>query len=370
MAETTNSSAADASAESQPEPRNNARQAESQNIIVQVGGRRLSRTLCWIGWAGFAVCGLFIFVQAQSLQEYFDTTGGVQEKFHSGDEYSQDKVAIISVKGAILEGSGYVRKQIDRVRDDDKVKAVVVRVESPGGTVYGSDYIYHHLKKLREEREIPLIVSMGSVAASGGYYVSMAVGDQEKSIYAEPMTTTGSIGVIIPHYDLSGLLARFDIKEDSLVSHPRKQLLSMTRPIPDDHRELLQAHLDEAFGRFKDVIKEGRPAFRMDGDALDQLATGEIFTALQAQKHGLVDEIGFIEDAIDRAISAANLDKEKTRVVEFERSGTLLEIPFLLEADPRGIDLATWLDLNAPRAYYLATTLPPLLSSQVDRSRP
>jgi protease-4 len=376
MAETTNSSA-DASPERQPESRdnerqagsrNNERQAESQNIIVQVGGRRLSRTFCWIGWAGFAVCALFIFVQARGLHEYFDTTGGVQEKFHSGAEYAQNKVAIISIKGAILDGSGYVRKQIDRVRDDDKVKAVVVRVESPGGTVYGSDYIYHHLKRLREEKKIPLVVSMGSVAASGGYYVSMAVGDQKKSIYAEPMTTTGSIGVIIPHYDLSGLMARFDIKEDSLVSHPRKQLLSMTRPIPDDHRALLQAHLDEAFGRFKEIIKEGRPAFQMDGDALDQLATGEVFTALQAKKHGLVDEIGFIEDAIDRAIVLANLDKKKTRVVEFERTGSLLEIPLLLESDTRGIDLATWLDLNSPRVYYLATTLPPLMTHQFDQS--
>ncbi len=361
MAETTNSSAAGAPHERQPEPRNSGQQAESQNIIVQVGGRRLSRTLCWIGWTGFAVCVLFIYVQSQALQEYFDTTGDIQEKFHSGDKYAQDKVAIISIKGAILDGSGYVRTQIDRVRDDEKVKAVVVRVESPGGTVYGSDYIYHHLRRLREEKEIPLIVSMGSIAASGGYYVAMAVGDQEKSIYAEPMTTTGSIGVIIPHYDVSGLLARFDVKEDSLVSHPRKQLLSMTRPISDDHRELLQAHLEEAFGRFKGIIKEGRPAFRMDPEALDQLATGEVFTALQAQKHGLVDEIGFIEDAVDRAMALANLNKKKTRVVEFESTGLSLEIPLLLKSDSRGIDLATWLDLNAPRVYYLATTLPPFM---------
>jgi len=368
MAETTNSSAADASPERQPESRNNARHAESQNIIVQVGGRRLSRTLCWIGWAAFAACVVFIYFRQIKLGEYFDTTEGIQEKFHSGDDHAQNKVAIISVKGVILEGSGFVRKQIDRVRDDEKVKAVVVRVDSPGGTVYGSDYIFHHLKKLRVDKDIPLVVSMGSVAASGGYYVSMAVGDREKSIYAERMTTTGSIGVIIPHYDLSGLMARFDIKEDSLVSHPRKQLLSMTRPIPDEHRELLQAHLDEAFERFKKVIKEGRPAFQMDEDALDQLATGEIFTAEQAKKHGLVDEIGFIEDAIDQAIALAKLDKKKTRVVEFERTGSLLEIPFLLETDSRGIDLATWLDLNAPRVYYLATTLPHLMTRQFNRT--
>ncbi len=125
-----------------------------------------------------------------------------------------------------MEGDGFVKRQIDRVRKDAQVKAVVVRIDSPGGTVTGSDYIYHHLKKLREDRSLPLVVSMGSIAASGGYYIAMAVGDQEKSIFAEPTTTTGSIGVIVPHYDLSGLMARYDVRDDSISSHPRKQILS------------------------------------------------------------------------------------------------------------------------------------------------
>ena len=342
--------------------------APPPSVIVQVGGRRLGRALAWIGWIGFGTCALLLIGQAITLQEYFDTTGGIREKYHSGNKHGLDKIAIISVEGAILEGSGFVKKQIDRVRGDEHVKAVVVRIESPGGTVYGSDFIYHHLKTLREEKKIPLVVSMGSVAASGGYYVAMAVGDRDRSIYAEPMTTTGSIGVIIPHYDLSGLMERFDIRDDSLVTHPRKRMLSMTRPISDDHRVLLQAQLDEAFQRFKDVIKEGRPAFRADPEALDQLATGEIFTANQAKKHGLVDEIGFIEDAIDRAIELAGLDKQETRVVEFRRAGSLLDIPFLAKTDRRGMDLATLFDLSTPRMYYLATTLPTLMRRQSGRS--
>ena len=104
----------------------------------------------------------------------------------------------------------FAKKQIDQVRDDNHVKAVVLRVDSPGGTVTGSDYIYHHLKKLAEERQIPMVVSMGSVAASGGYYVAMAAGEKENTIYAEPTTWTGSIGVIIPHYDLTGLLEKLE----------------------------------------------------------------------------------------------------------------------------------------------------------------
>ena len=170
---------------------------------------------------------------------------------------------------------------------------------------------------------------------------------------------------MIPHYDLSGLLARFDIKDDTLVSDSRKGMLSMTRAMSDDHRQVLQTHLDELFGRFKDIIKEGRPAFRMHPDALDQLATGEIFTAQQAKEHGLVDEIGFIEAAIDRAIELAKLEKEKTRVVELKRSPlSLYDIPGLIETNGQGFDRSTWLDLSAPRAYYLAATLPTLVTNR------
>jgi len=344
------------------------RPAATQTIVLQTGGGRLGRIFCWLGWAGFAICAILLVIlwtmQNLALDDYFDTTEGVEEKYHSGDKYGRNKVAIISVAGAILDSSS-VKRQIDRVRDDENVKAVVLRVDSPGGTVYGSDYIFHHLKRLRKEKAIPLVVSMGGIAASGGYYVSMAVGDQEKSIFAEPTTTTGSIGVMIPHYDLSGLLARFDIKDDTLVSDSRKGMLSMTRAMSDDHRQVLQTHLDELFGRFKDIIKEGRPAFRMHPDALDQLATGEIFTAQQAKEHGLVDEIGFIEAAIDRAIELAKLEKEKTRVVELKRPPlSLYDIPGLIETNGQGFDLSTWLDLSAPRAYYLASTLPTLVTNR------
>jgi protease-4 len=338
-------------------------------IVVQVGSGSLQRTLCWIGWLGFAVFCILFVGQSLTLQEYFDTTDGIQEKYYSGAKSGRDKVAVITVSGAILEGRGFVKKQIDRVREDDKVKAVVVRVNSPGGTITGSDYLYHHLKKLREEKKIPLVVSMGGIAASGGYYVSMAVGDQEKAIYAEPTTTTGSIGVIVPHYDLSGLLNRYEVKDDSIVSHPRKQLLSMTRPISEEDRQILQSYVDEAFVRFKEIVKQGRPAFRADPAVLDQLATGEIFTAEQARRHGLVDRIGFLEDAIDRAMDLARLDKDKTRVVEYERLGGLFEIPFLAEAGGRSFDVATLLELNTPQAYYLATTLPPLVSHHVEPLR-
>jgi protease-4 len=331
----------------------------TQTIVVYTHSS-LSRLFGWLGWAGFAVCALLLVSAWTIFADYFDTTGGISEKYVQGAKLGDDKVAIISIEGVIIEGDGFVKRQIDRVRKDESVKAVVVRVDSPGGTVTGSDYILHHLKELKKERDFPIVVSMGGMAASGGYYVSMAVGDEKDVIFAEPTCETGSIGVILPHYDLSGLLEWAKVKDDSIMSHERKQMLSPTREMKPEHREIVQAHINSMFERFKSIIKEGRPVFQKDGDALEQLATGEIFTADQALKHGLIDKIGFLEAAIDRAIELAKLDKKETRVIRYNRPSTLLDGLGLPTAQQTAssLDLPQLLDLTAPRAWYLSTSLP------------
>ena len=251
--------------------------------------RRGFRVLSLLGWGGMVICmGIIVFesllllVQGVALSDYYDTTGGIQERYHSFEERGSKKVAIIRVKGVIMDGDGFVKRQIDRVRQDDKVRAVVLRIDSPGGTVTGSDFLFHHLKKLREEKKLPIVVSMGGVAASGGYYIAMSVGHEQETIFAEPTTTTGSIGVIIPHYDISGLMEDWNIKDDSIASHPRKQLLSMTRPMSPEDKEILDNYLTDSFNRFKKIIKSGRAEFEKNEESLVELATGEIFTANQA----------------------------------------------------------------------------------------
>jgi len=322
------------------------------------------RFLGVLGWLGVAVCISLLIAQRTARKEYYDTGHGVLERYHSLKETGRDKVAVIAVSGVMIQGDGFVKRQIDRVREDKQVKAVVLRVDSPGGTVTASDYILHHLKQLKEDRNIPLVVSMGGMAASGGYYISMAVGDEEDAIFAEPTSTTGSIGVIIPHYDISGLLKRHDIVDDSIASDPRKQLLSITRRMTPEDREILQRYVDDSFNRFKDVIKEGRPFFKEDEEALEELATGEIFTAEQARGHGLVDRIGFIEDAIARAIKLARLDEEQVRVITYERPKSLAEeLVGIHQAQATRLDPSVLLDMTAPRAYYLVTWLPGVVTS-------
>jgi len=293
----------------------------------------------------------------------YDSESRVREKFHSGVRSGGQKVAIISVEGVIVEGEGFVKRQIDRARKDDDVKAVVLRVNSPGGTITGSDYMYHHLSELVKEREIPMVVSMGGLAASGGYYVSMAVGDTPESIFAEPTTWTGSIGVIIPLFEAADLMEKWGINEDSVASHRLKNMGSFARHMTDEERAIFQALVEESFTRFKQIVKSGRPRFRDDPKALDKLATGQIYTAQQARAGGLIDRIGFVEDAIDRAIELAGLDEDDVRVVKYAPEPTVADILFGGSVQSPRLDLASLLDLGSPRAYYLWTRLPPLVRS-------
>jgi protease-4 len=266
----------------------------------------------------------------------------------------------------ILDADGFVKQQIDRVRQDDNVVAVVLRVDSPGGTVTASDYLLHHLRKLRQERELPLVVSMGGLCASGGYYAAMAVGDQQNAIYAEPTTWTGSVGVVIPRYDVSQAMQYLNIKDVSLTSGPHKLLISPMRPLADGDRQILQGLVDTSFQRFKEVVISGRPKFKDDPAALDAVATGEIFSADQALANGLIDRIGFIEDAIARAVELAGVSPTNVRCVKYDRPpsliGGLMGAEFDAPAADR-IDLAEVLNLSTPRAYYLWTWPPAAMNS-------
>ncbi|MBI2827220.1 MAG: signal peptide peptidase SppA [Planctomycetia bacterium] len=283
----------------------------------------------------------------------------IVEHYHSLSHTATDKIAIITVEGAILDGDGFVKRQIDKVRDDSHVRAVVLRIDSPGGTVTASDYLYHHLRELAKDRDIPIVVSMGGMAASGGYYIAMAVGSNERAIFAEPTTWTGSIGVIIPHYNIAGLMKTWDIEEDSVKSGPLKQMGSPTKPLTPEERAIFQHLVDDSFHRFQAIVKAGRPALAKDPEALAKVSTGQVFTTDEAISNGLVDEEGFIERAIDRAIELAHRSRDAVKVVKYRNPASLFSMPFSARAAATP-DLARLVELASPRAYYLHTWLPPL----------
>jgi len=343
----------------------------AQQILLVQRSSGIGLLFTALGWLGFLACGslLLLIIIGSILAAQYVEGDGLEETTVANLDEGTSKVAVITVSGVIDEdeSEGYVLKQIQRVRDDADVRAIVVRVDTPGGAVTGSDYLLHHLRKLKKEKAVPLVVSMGGIAASGGYYVSMAVEDQENAIFAEPTAVTGSIGVIMPHYDISGLMARYDVKEDSIVTHERKQMLAMTRPLPPEHREIVQKNINEMFARFKKIIQEGRPKFAKDPGSLDVLATGEIFTADQAVANGLIDKVGFLEDAIDRAIELASLDKSDVKAVKYTRPISMWDDLPLMRSRAEAVgplDLSLLQDLATPRAYYLYTTLPAAASSR------
>jgi protease IV len=305
----------------------------------------------------FALIGMY-----GRYQGYFSPADAPQEKYHSLAKMAQKKIAIISVDGAILSAEdSFIKRQIDRVRDDTSVVAVVLRIDSPGGSVTASDYLYHHLRKLAEERKLPFVVSMGGLCASGGYYLAMAVGDQENAVYAEPTTWTGSIGVVIPHYDLSGALDALKIEDDSIASGKHKLMGTLTRPMNEEDRKLLQALVDDSYARFKSIVASGRPKFKDDETALSAVATGQIFSANDALEKGLIDKIGFIEEAIVRAAELANVSTSDVRCVKYDRPPTLFGDVLGASASGRSAsvnDLTALFDLATPRAYYLWSSLP------------
>ena len=187
-----------------------------------------------------------------------------------------------------------VRFQLDRIAADNLApRGLIVRINSPGGTVTASDIIYHELAAFKREHRIPVVVLMMDVATSGGYYVAMA-GD---SLVAHPTTTTGSLGVIVPGINVADFMEKYGIQDVSVTSGPMKDLLSMTRPPKAEHVAVMQSVVDDLYQQFVAVVQRGR-GDRLKGP-IRSLADGRIFTANQAKAAGLIDRVGYFQDAID-----------------------------------------------------------------------
>jgi len=330
-----------------------------------------------IPWILFILAVLFAISYRSAYEQYLQKNPRLEEKYFSHSETAQQKVAIVTIEGTITHSDGFAKWQIDQAAKDPNVKAVVVRVDSPGGTVTGSDYLYHHLKMLRDGenngRKIPLVISMGGIAASGGYYLSMAAGDVPDTIFAERTTWTGSIGVIIPHFTIADLLESWKIQDDSVVSGPFKELGSPTQKLSPEmakkERAILQGLVDQTFEQFKEVVSEARPQLANNKQNFATATTGQVFTAKQALDLGLVDKLGFLEDAVARAIELAKLDSKNVRVVKYVQSeGLLGNALFGANSEARSplsdLNLSALSDWATPRAYLLFTWLPAIVSNQ------
>lgn len=244
------------------------------------------------------------------------------------------RVGLVEIIGDINDSEGIV-EQLDRMRRDSSVRAVVVRLDSPGGGVAASQEIHEAVQKVREEGK-PVIASMGGVAASGAYYVACAA----DSIVSNPGTLTGSIGVIMSFPNTDELFRKVGLKLEVVKTGKFKDIGSLARPMTAEERELLQEVLANVYEQFVDAISEGR---NLDREDILPYADGRIFSGDQARDYGFVDRLGDLNDAIQLAAGMAGIEGRPTVVKKERRRITILDlfqqklnlVPGLSESGPR-----------------------------------
>jgi protease-4 len=320
----------------------------------------------------------------------------VRERYHSGDAKSSDAVAVVRIEGLIMEGYiTFARNQIDRAAEDKHVKAVVIRIESPGGTITASDDLHRRLVQLRDGTtpkyadrnpgKKPLVVSMGSLAASGGYYVAMPArkAKNEPKIFAEPTTITGSIGVYASFPDIHKLADKYGVEMKMVKAGDIKGSGSMFHEMTPQERQPWDDMVNHAYDRFLTIVAEGRPDLTkeqlkdevtMSGEVplIDdrgnpikgedgkpktapfsrKRADGGIYTAEEAVEYGLVDRVGTMDDAIAEAAKQAGLTKY--RAIVYERPLSLYSA-LLGGVDTRAgpAELGRLVNGLGPRVWYL-----------------
>ncbi|KPK45926.1 MAG: multidrug transporter [Nitrospira bacterium SM23_35] len=220
-----------------------------------------------------------------------------------------DKVALIRIEGPILDSGNMIDELKDYVKDLS-VKAIVLRIDSPGGAVAPSQEIYEEVRKAVSKKTI--VVSMGSIAASGGYYIASPA----TRIIANPGTLTGSIGVIMEIPNMEGLMNKIGVKTEVIKSGKHKDIASVFRGINKEEREILQTVLDNVHEQFINAVSEGRNMLRED---VLRIADGRIYTGEQALKAGLIDELGNLEDAVKAAAKLSGIKGEPSVVSKEEK---------------------------------------------------
>jgi protease-4 len=274
--------------------------------------RKRSNLLFWLISGG----GVFLFfiICLLAIASYFtnDTSGSIS--------FSGNQVASLELEGIIAD-SGDFLDQLKEYGNRSGVKSVVVRINSPGGGVAASQEIYEAIKKFRSETDKKVVVSMSSVAASGGYYIACGA----DKIFANPGTVTGSIGVIAEWYNYGDLLRWAKMQNVVIKSGDFKDAGSATRPLTDEEREYFHSLIGDMYDQFVAAVAESR---NLQKDQVRKLADGRVYTGQQALKYGLVDELGTLQDAIDAAAKLGGIDGSPVILKPAKRRLSLLD--FLL----------------------------------------
>lgn len=288
------------------------------------------------------------------------TKAAPTEVYKDGDRFGAEKIALIKVDMKMITRDTVTapKKELKYAEEDDAVKAVVLIVDCPGGTISGSDELYQAVRKFKEKSKKPLIVSMQGVAASGAYYVSMPA----DKIFAERSCVTGSIGVIASLFEVDKLFKSWGITPEVVKSGKMKDTGSPFRAMNDDDRKHWKKMIDAMYEQFLEVILTHRKDRIVGGETkLRELADGRTYLATEAKQYGLIDEIGYQDDAIEAARQMAGLGP-KAKIIGYSRP---IESVFdLLMGEANGssntrVDLNRLLDLQSSRLFFMPNLLPP-----------
>ncbi len=315
----------------------------TQTIVIQQRERG--------GWVRRIVTTLFwVFVLLAFLSTYLTRDQGfptrLSERYVAG-EWSASKVAIIEVGSLIFDQEiEHLIKQVRQARYDDSVRAVVLRIDSPGGTVSGADQVWREVELLKKAGK-PVVASLGGLAASGGYYVAVAA----DPIIAEPTTLTGSIGVISELPNIEGLMDKLGVKMETIATGPWKDTGSYFRPLSPAERERWRQMIDSSYQRFVRIVAHGR---NLPLETVKNLADGKIYTTDEALSNKLISEIGYLDDAILAAERQAKLNT--ARVIKYARPLSLADALLSMSASrtPWEISPNSLMKFQTPRVLYLA----------------
>jgi protease-4 len=251
----------------------------------------MKRRRILIGLGVIAALLIFFFILLFLIGHY---SGGKTSRFAFGD-----KIAIVEVRGVITQSSGVI-EELQQYLADDGVKAIILRVDSPGGGVGPSQEIYREIMRIKSSSKRKVVTSMGSVAASGGYYIASA----SDLIVANPGTITGSIGVIMQFSNFEDLLKKIGVKGVVLKSGEHKDIGSPFREMTPEEKRIMQEVLDNVHQQFIQAVADGR---KLDRSKVAQIADGRILTGEQAKNLGLVDQLGNLQDTIDITAKLAGI---------------------------------------------------------------
>ena len=234
-----------------------------------------------------------------------DISGTISEQEKSGGLLGRTEPSMISL----------VRESLQKAEKDSRIIGLILRINSPGGTVTASDIIHHDIVTFRKRKHVPVVACIMGVGASGGYYIAAAADE----IVAHPTAITGSIGVIMMKFTVEGLMGKIGIEEQTVKSGEKKDIMSPFRKATPEEVRLGQEIIDQLYARFLDVIM-ARPGNRLSRDELRRLADGRIYTAGQALDGKLIDRIGYLDDVIATVRKMSGDDN--ARVVSYYRPGT------------------------------------------------